>query len=29
MDFVDIVRELMPDARERVELISGVRFDEE
>ena len=29
MGFVDIVRELMPDARERVELISGVKFEDE
>lgn len=28
MDFVDIVRELMPDSRERIELIGGVKFEE-
>ncbi|MDD4882272.1 MAG: type VI secretion system protein TssA [Gallionellaceae bacterium] len=28
MDFADIVRELMPDARERIELIGGIKFEE-
>ncbi|TCJ20394.1 type VI secretion system protein TssA [Parasulfuritortus cantonensis] len=28
MDFVDIVRELMPESRERIELIGGIRFEE-
>ncbi len=28
MSFVDIVRELMPDARERIELIGGIKFEE-
>lgn len=28
MGFVDIVRELMPDARDRIELIGGIKFDD-
>lgn len=28
MDFADIVRELMPDARDRIELIGGIKFEE-
>lgn len=28
MDFVDIVRELMPEAKERIELIGGIKFEE-
>lgn len=28
MNFVDIVRELMPDARDRIELIGGIKFEE-
>jgi type VI secretion system protein ImpA len=28
MNFADIVRELMPDARDRIELIGGIKFEE-
>jgi type VI secretion system protein ImpA len=28
MDFADIVLELMPDSRERIELLGGIRFEE-